>query len=101
MTGGTGIKATIGAMGQVCEGVRRQDARAHPAARPCPGVVGGNHVNDRAAGPYYPRGYLVYDAFFRVRAVREELLAGARLVTPTPTTPLHAHGASGTLGRDI
>ena len=37
----------------------------------------GNHVNDRADGPCHPPGYAAFDNFFRVRAVREELLAAA------------------------
>jgi len=37
-----------------------------------------NSVLDRTRAPCHPPGYLAYDDWFRVRAVREELLAAAK-----------------------
>jgi hypothetical protein len=38
-----------------------------------------NHVNDRSRAPCHPPGYIAREDWIKVRAVREALLAAARL----------------------
>jgi hypothetical protein len=38
----------------------------------------GEHVNDRSASPCHPPGCMAHGDFYRVRAVREQLLEAAR-----------------------